>query len=257
MDKKNKMKRFRSEDIDICYTDKGAGQPVVLVHGYTASSEMWSEFPQLDGFRIIKMDCRGHGASDKPTRPDDYGNRMAEDVYRLIHHLGLNKVHLVGYSMGAEIALRFATWHPDRLRSLVIAGSGWSQQADADNYMMMSKALIDKGSFAEVLLSWSPDASDQEVEAIVSLMGRQDPAVLAAVAAGMPNILCLPADAFSTLTIPTLGLAGEWDPERANVERLRDVISDFSMAVIDEADHMTAIADPAFYRSIASFLRNA
>lgn len=251
------MQRFRSQDIDICYTDQGAGKPIVLVHGYTASNEMWSEFPPLDGFRIIKMDCRGHGASDKPTQPEHYGIQLAEDVHRLIHHLGLSQVHLVGYSMGAEIALRFATWHPDCVRSLVIAGSGWSQQTDADNYTMMSQALIEKGSFAEVLQSWSPDASDEEIAAIASLMDSQDPAVLAAVAAGMPDILCLPADAFSTLTIPTLGLAGEFDPERANVERLSDVISNFTMTVIDDTDHMTAIAHPAFYGTIASFLKRA
>lgn len=251
------MNQFRSEDIDICYTDTGTGTPVMLVHGFTASSDMWSGFPEIEGLRIIKIDCRGHGASDKPDQADRYGRHLVRDLYNLIHHLDLTQVHLIGYSMGAEISLCFASSYPDCVRSLIVAGSGWSQQADADNYNLLSQTLAETGSFADVLKSWSPDSTEQEIAAINSLIGTQDPVVLAAVAGGMQDIVCLPAEALRACGFPTLGLAGEFDPERGNVERLQDVFADFRMTVLPGADHMSAIADPAFYRAIESFLRSA
>ena len=248
------MATFQSGRTTIHYSDVGKGTPTVLVHGFSASCEMWAEFPELADLRLIKIDCRGHGSSDKSDNPDDYGENMVEDVRRLFDHLGISKAHLVGYSMGAEISIRFATRYPELVRSLTAGGSGWSQQNDADNYNLLSKSLIETGSFEGVLRAMSPDASEEEIAAADSLIGEQDPAVLAAIAGGMQQIICLPAGAFQNCHFPVLGVTGELDSERSNVEQLAEVFADFRLTIIPGADHMSALSDPLFYTTITSFI---
>ena len=245
---------FQSGRIAIHYSDTGEGTPIVLVHGFSSSSEMWSEFPELEGYRVVKIDCRGHGASDKPENPTDYGENMVEDVHLLFKHLGISKAHLVGYSMGAEISIRLATRYPEFVQSLTVGGSGWSQENDADNYNMLSTSLIETGSFEGVFRAMWPDMSEEEIAAANSLIGEQDPAGLAAVAAGMHQIICIPTDDFSNCHFPVLGITGELDPERNNIEQLAEVFPDFRLTIIPRADHISAIVDPLFYTTITAFI---
>ena len=74
-------------------------------------------------FRVIALDCRGHGKSDKPHDATKYGNEMIEDVARLMDHLNIPKAHIVGYSMGGAITGKFITMHPDRVLTAVFGGS--------------------------------------------------------------------------------------------------------------------------------------
>ena len=247
-------KSFLSDDITIRYSDTGAGTPIVLIHGFSATHEMWSVFPDLEGFRLIKIDCRGHGASDKPTNASGYGMKMVEDVRRLFDELEISQAHLVGYSMGAEISIQFTTLYPGLVLSLTVGGSGWSQNIDAGNYNMLSRSLIETGSFESVMRGMSPDMSDEAIALANSLVGGQDPVVLAAVAGAMHQIICLPHDAFSNCHFPVLGISGELDPERGNVERLAEVFPDFTLRIIGEADHMNALSEPLFYESVKKFL---
>ena len=162
--------------------------------------------------------------------------------------------HLVGYSMGAEISIRFATLYPEFVKSLTAGGSGWSQKADAYNYNLLSESLIETGSFEGILRAMSSDASEEQIAAADSLIGEQDPRVLAAIAASMQQIICLPEDAFKDCHFPVLGVTGELDPERNNVEQLAEVFSNFRLTIIPGADHMSALADPLFYTTITSFI---
>jgi pimeloyl-ACP methyl ester carboxylesterase len=100
----------------------------------------------------------------------------------------------------------------------------------------------------------SPDASEEEIAAADSLIGEQNPAVLAAIAAGMQQIICLPSGTFENCHFPVLGVTGELDPERNNVEQLAEVFADFRLTIIPGADHMNALADPLFYKSITAFI---
>ena len=247
-------KSFLSDRINICYSDTGLGRPIVLVHGFSASHEMWSAFPELEDFRLIKIDCRGHGSSDKPMKASEYGLKMVEDVRRLLDHLEISQAHLVGYSMGAEISIRFATLYPGSVLSLTVGGSGWSQRNDAENYHLLSRSLIETGNFESVIRTMSPDISDDELAMVNSLTDGQDPAVLAGVAEAMPQIICLPRDAFLNCCFPVLGISGEADPERGNVESLVDVFPDFRLMIIGGTDHMSALSDPLFYESVQNFL---
>jgi non-heme chloroperoxidase len=96
-----------SDSINLYYEDHGSGKPVVLIHGYPLSGTSWEkQIPILldAGFRVITYDRRGFGNSSKPSTGYNY-DTFAEDLHKLIKHLGLHDFSLVGFSMGGgEIA---------------------------------------------------------------------------------------------------------------------------------------------------------
>lgn len=123
------MEKFRSfDDVEIAYWDQGEGKPIVLLHGFTANSHINWELSGITdallkrGRRVIMMDARGHGESDKPHSSYSYWNRaMAQDVGRLAEYLILYDYDILGYSMGAKVAIE-ASHMFGRIRSLVLAG---------------------------------------------------------------------------------------------------------------------------------------
>ncbi|MDQ6901612.1 MAG: alpha/beta hydrolase [Bacteroidota bacterium] len=101
--------------IKLSYNDYGSGKPVVLIHGWPLSKEMWEYqlAPLVDaGFRVIKYDRRGFGKSDKPWTGYDY-DTLAGDLKGLIDGLELNDVTLVGFSMGGGEVARYLTNYGD------------------------------------------------------------------------------------------------------------------------------------------------
>lgn len=122
---------FDSDGVNIRYYADGQGDALVLIHGFSGSAETaWIKPGVFDalvnaGFHVIALDNRGHGGSDKPHDPASYGVNMAEDVRRLLDHLGTEKAHVVGYSMGGIIANTFRARHPERLITATLGGSGW------------------------------------------------------------------------------------------------------------------------------------
>ena len=122
---------FDSNGVPIYYTDEGEGEPVILIHGVAANADLNWRKPgvvrALSGdFRVITMDLRGHGLSGKPTDPAQYGMEMIEDITRLMDHLGLEKAHVAGYSLGGFLVLKLVTTHPERVRSAAVCAAGWS-----------------------------------------------------------------------------------------------------------------------------------
>ncbi len=112
------------------YTDEGAGEPVILIHGVGANADLnWRRNGVIarlrSDFRVIAYDVRGHGLSDKPHDPAAYGAELIADVRRLMDHLEIERAHIAGYSLGGFIALAFATQHPERVRSVAYCASGW------------------------------------------------------------------------------------------------------------------------------------
>ncbi|MCP1647495.1 MULTISPECIES: alpha/beta fold hydrolase [Pseudomonas aeruginosa group] len=106
------------------YEESGFGTPVLLVHGLGSSTRDWEyQVPELEKrHRVIALDVRGHGQSDKPRQRYSIG-AFAEDVIALLDHLSLGRVHLVGISMGGMIGFELATRWPERLDSLTIVNS--------------------------------------------------------------------------------------------------------------------------------------
>ena len=124
-------KKFHSGPVEIAYLDEGAGDPIVLIHGFASNKETnwvhpgWVTTLTRAGRRVIALDNRGHGASTKLYDPAAYrSEQMAGDVVALLDHLGIATADVMGYSMGARIAAYCAVLHPGRVRSVVLGGLG-------------------------------------------------------------------------------------------------------------------------------------
>jgi non-heme chloroperoxidase len=101
--------RENSADIEIHYEDHGAGQPVVLIHGYALSGRAWDkQVPALlgAGYRVITYDRRGLGQSSQPTIGYDF-DTFAADLHALLEHLDLRETVLMGHSMGTGEVTRY------------------------------------------------------------------------------------------------------------------------------------------------------
>ena len=105
--------------------DVGAGRPVVFVAGFGLNSEAWQGqvYPLTQaGYRFVSLDVRGTGRSGKPL--DGYGmDRLAADIVAVLDHLDLRDVTLVGWSFGAQMAMRVAVTAPERLAQVLFVGS--------------------------------------------------------------------------------------------------------------------------------------
>src|ERR1700726_3165835 len=104
------MPSFSHDGAEIAFFDEGAGEPIVLVHGFASNKEVnwvapgWVTTLARAGRRVIALDNRGHGASTKLYDPAAYhSERMAGDVVALLDHLGIATADVMGYSMGARI----------------------------------------------------------------------------------------------------------------------------------------------------------
>jgi non-heme chloroperoxidase len=114
-----------SSTIDLYYEDHGAGQPVVLIHGYPLSGASWEkQIPVLleAGHRVITYDRRGFGKSSQPTAGYNY-DTFAEDLHKVVSHLELHDFALVGFSMGGgEVARYFGKYGSKGVSKAVIIG---------------------------------------------------------------------------------------------------------------------------------------
>jgi len=105
----------------------GAGVPVMLLHPNTGTVETWQ--PQIcafaqAGYRVVAFDRRGWGKSmADPAEADAEPGSIAGDLHALAEHLKLDKFHLLGVAGGGFIALDYAAWHPERVRSLIVGAS--------------------------------------------------------------------------------------------------------------------------------------
>jgi len=115
------MPTVTTNGIELYYEERGAGEPLLLLMGITAPGSVWELHAQFwqERFRCLLPDNRGVGRSDKPVGP--YTSAlMADDFAGLLDALGLERVRVVGCSMGSVIAQQLALRHPRRVRSLVL-----------------------------------------------------------------------------------------------------------------------------------------
>ena len=147
-----------TEGLTFSYVEIGAaeGQPVLLLHGYTDNSRSWSLLaPYLTGRRLIALDLRGHGGSDAPACC--YGpDTLAEDVNGVLTALNIDKVDVIGHSLGSITGVTLAAFHPERVDQLVLLSTAVSvPQAGSDwlwDNVPKLVAPIDPNS--EFMLAW-------------------------------------------------------------------------------------------------------
>jgi pimeloyl-ACP methyl ester carboxylesterase len=116
-----------NQGVRIHYQIEGDGQPLVLQHGFTGSLESWYDLGYVEAlkphYRLILIDARGHGASDKPHQADAYEReRNVADTTTVLDDLDIPRAHYFGYSMGGRIGFAIARYAPERVHSLIIGG---------------------------------------------------------------------------------------------------------------------------------------
>ncbi|MCU0479361.1 MAG: alpha/beta hydrolase [Chloroflexi bacterium] len=118
----------RGSGVAIWYEAEGDGPPVALLHGMMGRSEAWRLEGYVDGLRddhrVILVDARGHGRSERPTDPAEYGLHChAADVLAVLDELGLPSASICGWSMGAGTALRLGASVPGRVDAVAALGA--------------------------------------------------------------------------------------------------------------------------------------
>jgi pimeloyl-ACP methyl ester carboxylesterase len=255
---------FDSKGVKIRYTVDGRGEPVLLIHGFTANIEKNWGLPGVQkslaqDYRVIALDNRGHGKSDKPHDPNQYGAEMVEDAIRLLDHLKIDKAHIVGYSMGAIITLNLLVTHPDRVLSATLGGSGGIRENSSPLFFGILAESLEQGKgigpLIEVLTPpGKPRPTEEEIKKInQNLISSNDTKALAAVIRGMKNLAVSDAQ-LKANQAPTLALIGEIDPLKKGVDELKGQLSNLQTVVIDGADHMTAFTRPEFVKELKVFL---
>jgi len=256
---------FDSDGVKIHYVVEGDGEPVLLIHGFAANIQAQWGLPGVikdlaKDYQVIAIDNRGHGRSDKPHDPAQYGIQMVEDAVRLLDHMSIDKAHVVGYSMGGFITNKLLATHPERLHTATLGGAGWAQ-AD-DQRLSFLKTLADsldagKGIgplILELTPANRPKPTDEQIAGINQmLMLTNDQKALAAVIRGMSG-LAVPEEKLKQNKVPTLSLIGEIDPLKAGVDELEKYMANLKVVVIDGADHMTAFTNPLFKSALRDFL---
>ncbi len=117
----------RVNGVELYYEETGRGFPLVWSHEFAGDHRSWE--PQVRYFsrryRVITYNHRGYPPSSVPTDPSAYDNRtLVEDLCQLLQHLGIERAHVGGLSMGGNVALNFGIHHPEMAASLIVAGCG-------------------------------------------------------------------------------------------------------------------------------------
>lgn len=256
---------FDSNGTPIRYIDEGKGPTLVLIHGFAGNADMhWVMSGMVrslaNDYRVLAIDCRGHGRSGKPHDVEKYGKEMSQDVVRLLDHLEIEKALVMGYSMGGMITLDLLTEHPDRVVAAVPGGFGWNHPATADSEMLqeLAKSLEEGRGFGPLFRGLTPEGDPEPTTENMArinalLQAMNDTKALAAVVRGWKGLTVTEKELRAN-KIPTLLIIGERDPLKAGVDALDGVMTNAEIVVLEKADHMSAMSSPAFLAKAKEFL---
>jgi pimeloyl-ACP methyl ester carboxylesterase len=246
------MPSFHHGTTRLAYLDEGAGEPILLIHGFASNKEVnwvypdWVTTLTAAGRRVLALDNRGHGQSSKLYDPAAYRiELMAEDARALLDHLGVARADVMGYSMGARIAAFLAHAHPDRVRSAVLGGLGLNLIESAGLQPDVANALE------------APSRND-----VIDPRGRMfrtfaeqtksDLKALAACIRGSRQRMS--REQAAAIHIPVLIAVGTKDDIAGPAHQLGAIIPTASMLDIPERDHMLAVGDKVFKQGAPDFL---
>lgn len=256
---------FDSAGVRIRFVERGSGEPVVLVHSYSSSlEEQWVKTGVLQAlaerYRTIAFDARGHGRSGKPHEAAAYGAAMTWDVTRLLDHIGIERAHVVGYSMGAHIVAHLLTLAPQRLLTATLGAAAgrldWSAADDVQTEIEadeMERGLMN----AQVLRLWptdqpQPTAAELQSMSAAFLAGK-DPHALAAIRRATRG-QAVSASQMAAVQVPVLGIVGSKDRYLARFQELKKDMPQLKLVVLEGATHSSALERPEFLQSLFSFL---
>jgi len=246
------MQRFDSDGVMISYIDEGRGDPILLIHGFASTATVnwrntnWIKTLNEAGLRVIALDNRGHGHSQKLYDAEHYSARiMAEDARRLLDHLRIERADVMGFSMGARISTFLALNHPARARSLMLSGFGINMIRSSGAAETIAAALE------------APSAEDIQNEAARSfrVFAEQTKGDLRALAACMRSARPkISEEDLATIACPTLVSVGSDDVMAGSGERLTALIPGAEFFEVRGRDHMKSVGDLSHKKAVVDFL---
>jgi pimeloyl-ACP methyl ester carboxylesterase len=247
-------------NVKLWVTDSGGtGAPIVLLHANTGTAENWEkQTPALvaAGYRVIAFDRPGWGKST--VREGQKPVSVAEDLNDLADHLKLGTFHLLGVAGGGYIALDYAAWQPQRLKSLVIGASGLGLVRDAEAEAFRKQAAIPGfNQLPPEVREMSPSYRGMNPEGVARW--KEIEAHAAQPGAVVPPLHTPNTDAkIASITTPILVVAGDVDltTPSAAVRLWAKHLKSYEWALIPEAGHSVAWEQPeAFNQAVLAFLR--
>jgi pimeloyl-ACP methyl ester carboxylesterase len=241
------MNTFKSGDLTLAYDDIAGdgGGTVVLVHGFATSAEEnwrrlgWYGAFERRGARVVALDLRGHGRSDKPHDAAAYDvAAMASDIVALMDHLDIGRADVMGYSLGARLAAMTADSHPDRAR-------------------LLEPREVEAGAMTMAQAMRAPDPSivtDATLRGFRQFAENQgeDRLALAACSEGLATSAT--AVIFGAVRAPTLVVAGSRDDIAGSPDGLAEAIAGAKAVTLPGCDHFSAIPHALFKAAVFDFL---
>lgn len=238
---------------------------VTLSHSLAAHLAMWQ--PQMaalvEHFRVLRYDVRGHGGSSMPAGMPDIAD-LAEDIRKLLDHLGIKRTHFVGLSMGGMIGQQLAIARPEYIESLALADT---LSAYGEAHRPMWQGRIDAASTAAgmeplvepTLRRWFTEPFRLANPAVMDWVGgmireTQPPGFIGCCHALMALNL---TDRLPAITAPTLVMVGRQDPTTpvAGATVIADTIPDARLVIIENAAHIANVEQPdVFMHHLLDFL---
>lgn len=249
------MAQFDSGGVAIAFDDIGprnAKRTILLLHGFASNrTEMWRRLGwygafERKGYRLLAPDWRGHGQSAKPLEPEAYSTDvLVSDVLGLLDHAGASKVDVLGYSLGARLALAVAIAGQNRIDHLVLGGVGarvFEASLGAD---VMAQAMMtdDPATISDPLLRSFRHFADEQ--------GEERYALAAMTRAPHRRI---DVAEFSKLRLPVLVVAGVRDTLAGDPQVLADAFPDGRAVSLPGCDHFSAIPHALFKAAVFDFL---
>jgi pimeloyl-ACP methyl ester carboxylesterase len=247
------MQKFNSAGVEIAYSDEGQGVPVLLIHGFASNARVnwqatgWTKTLLDAGYRVICIDNRGHGESEKLYDPAVYGaSIMAEDAARLLDHLHIEQAAVMGYSMGARISAFLTMQHPPRVSRVVFAGLAERMVLGVPGGEAISDGLL----AADVR-----DVADLAARSFRIFAENTKSDLKALAACIRSSRVKIKPEALAKIACPVLVVAGSEDKVSGAVQPLVDMIPGATGLTLPNRNHMNAVGDVGFKKAVLQFLQ--
>ena len=255
-----------SDGVSLYFEETGSGTPVIFIHEYAGDHRSWE--PQIRYFsrryRCITYNARGYPPSDVPESPDAYGQDHARaDVLAVLDHVGIEKAHIVGLSMGGFAALHFGFHHGERALSLVVAGCGYGAEPEkreqfkveanktADGIERDTMAVYGKiygtGPARVQYQNKDPRGFGEFMEQLCGHSTLGSANTMRGVQASRPSLYDLQNE-MKKLKVPTLIVNGdEDDPCLVPGIMMKSFIPSSAQVVLPRTGHATNLEEPALF----------
>jgi pimeloyl-ACP methyl ester carboxylesterase len=229
------------------------GEPVVLLHGSGLSRGSWRGLGYIRALkqtnRVVALDLRGHGRSDKPHEPSAYAMPLiVGDVIAVLDELHIPAAHVVGYSLGARTGFSLIDAHPDRALSLVSLGGTFRSLAGsvADVFFADFDIALRTGGMPEFIRLWGESRGRPVDAPTAAAFLANDAEALAAYFEQAGSEAGVDETRLAELTTPTLLMAGTDDPARFADSRLAaSIMPNARFVALDGRGHGDTLAPTA------------